>query len=422
VRVVGVRILGEGDLVDVLVEDGIIRDIVPSDAVDPPRRAHVMLPGLVDLHTHLREPGQEGAETIRTGTLAAAAGGFTDVFAMPNTEPATDTPERVRALRRRTDRGAHARVHVIGAATVGRAGRSLVDVNGLLAEGVRIFSDDGACLNDARLVAQLLAATAHSGGVFAQHAQDHDIAGKGIVHDSIADQLGVEGWPAAGEEAVIARDLGILAETGGHLHVCHVSTRGAVELIRQAKRDGLNVTAEVTPHHLVLTDQDVLRRGSALKVNPPLREAQDVEATMCGLRDGTIDIVATDHAPHPSSRKEAPLSEAAFGLTGLENAIAVVADVLLREDGTTDWRALSRVLAYAPSRIGSLPDGLVSGLRIGDPATFCVVSTGPDPQDAAPTRSRSANAAFAGRRFRSRVERTVLEGRETYRAAAAPRG
>lgn len=418
-RVPAVRILGEGDPVDVVTEGGVIRDIVPSIADERPERTRVMLPGLVDLHTHLRDPGQTDAETLSSGTLAAAAGGFSDVFAMPNTDPPTDTAERARLLRDRAAKGTHARVHVIGAATVGREGRQMVDLEALQAEGVRIFSDDGACVNDPRLVTQLLAETARTGAVFAQHAQDHDVAGAGVVHSRIADRLHVAGWPAEGEEAVIARDVAILRETGGRLHICHVSTRGAVDLIREAKREGLAVTAEVTPHHLMLTDEDVLARGAALKVNPPLRERGDVEAVKTGLRDGTIDIVATDHAPHPASGKERPLSEAAFGLTGLESAVAVVAEVLVRPDGATDWPAVARVLAFAPARIGSLPTGHVSHLRVGDPATFCVVTRGSHSVTPSATRSRSSNAAFAGHRFRTRVELTVLEGRETYRMAHA---
>ncbi|QUW17823.1 dihydroorotase [Agrococcus sp. Marseille-Q4369] len=398
-----------------LVEGSVIADIRPAAAA-PAVADRVLLPGLVDLHAHLREPGQEAAETVASGTRAAATGGFTDVFAMPNTEPAMDSVERVEALERIVRAGASARVHPIAAVTLGRQGTELVDVVSLLSHGVRVFSDDGSCVDDPALVAQILAATSASGGVFAQHAQSRELAGSGVVHSRIAGQLGVEGWPALGEEAVIARDLGLLAEVGGHLHVCHISTRGAVELIREAKRKRLRVTSEVTPHHLVLTDEDVVREGAALKVNPPLREAADVAALREALRDGTIDIVATDHAPHPLVAKQGSLQDAAFGLIGFETALSVVADVLVDHAGRTDWAAVAQVLAYRPAAIGSLPPESVSQLRVGDAATFCVVETESSPRLPPAPVSKSRNTPFAKHRFRSRVTRTVLEGRDTHRS------
>ena len=413
-----VRILGTGELVDIVVSGSTINSIVPSRQVLPRPIERVALPGLVDLHTHLREPGDEEAETIETGTRAAAAGGFTDVFAMPNTNPPIDTVDRVRMLRRLIREGpVHAGVHVIAAASTGRQGKQLVDVAALVDEGVTMFSDDGSCLDDAELVRRILVTTAKTHTVFAQHAQSHKLAGRGVVHSRIAKQLGVEEWPRAGEESVIARDIELAAQTGGYLHVCHVSTEGSVELIRQAKADGVNVTTEVTPHHLVLTDDDVLREGALLKVNPPLREIADAAAVRGGLRDGTIDIVATDHAPHSMRRKQGEISQAAFGLTGLETALAVVSDVLVSDSGETDWGAVARVLSYTPAQIGSLDERMMSTLGVGSRATFCVVETSSSPLAANPVRSRSLNSPFGAYPLRARVLLTVREGLTTFKSA-----
>ncbi|MFI0938549.1 dihydroorotase [Streptomyces sp. NPDC021020] len=399
---------------DLEVAGGLIGSLRPSD-VPPGRDAHaVVLPGLVDLHTHLREPGGEEAETLASGARAAAAGGFTDVFAMANTSPVTDTAERVRALRARAD-GLPVRVHPVGAATTGLAGTALVDVPALAAAGVTVFSDDGRCVDDAGLVRDLLTAMARHGTVFAQHAQSASIVRDGVVNDAVAGRLGVPGWPAAGEEAVIGRDLALAAATGGRLHLCHVSTAGAVALLRSAKRDGLPVTAEVTPHHLVLTDGHAAAEGPALKVNPPLRTARDVAAVRAALLDGTIDVVATDHAPHPARAKSGSWRSAAFGLTSLETALPVVAEVFTDPGtGAVDWSAVSRVTSFAPAAAGGIAATAGRPVTAGGPATFCVVQ--PLPWRAAPAawHSRSANSPFHGRRFAHRVTATVLAGHPTH--------
>ncbi|WP_443071992.1 dihydroorotase [Streptomyces sp. NBC_01477] len=406
-----VGVAGRDGLYDLVVADGLIQELRPAP---PGASGGVVLPGLVDLHTHLREPGGEEAETLATGARAAAAGGFTDVFAMANTAPVTDTVARVRELRRRAE-GLPVRVHPVAAATTGLDGQALVDVAALAAAGVTLFSDDGRCVDDAGLVLDLLTAMARHGTAFAQHAQSTAIVRDGVVNSPVAAGLGVPGWPAAGEEAVIGRDLALAAATGGRLHICHVSTAGAVALVRAAKRDGLPVTAEVTPHHLVLTDRHAVRRGPALKVNPPLRSAEDVTAVREALRDGTIDIVATDHAPHPARTKSGSWLTAAFGLTSLETALPVVADVFTDlRTGTVDWAAVAAVMSVRPAAVGGVADLAGRPTAPGEPATFCVVRPERWRPHPAARFSRSANSPFHGADFAHRVRLTALAGRPTH--------
>ncbi|WP_052850633.1 dihydroorotase [Streptomyces avicenniae] len=416
-----VAVPGRDGAFDLRVADGRITDIRPATGRPAPGE-HValtggtVLPGLVDLHTHLREPGGEEAETLRTGARAAAAGGFTDVFAMANTTPVTDTAERVAELRRRAE-GLGVRLHPVGAATVGLAGRETVDVDALADAGVTLFSDDGRCVDDDGLVLDLLTGMARRGTAFAQHAQSGAIVRDGVVNAPVAPLLGVPGWPAAGEEAVIGRDLALVAATGGRLHVCHVSTAGSVALVRAAKAAGLPVTAEVTPHHLVLGDEHAVRHGPAMKVNPPLRAAEDIAAVRAALRDGTIDIVATDHAPHPARTKTGSWQSAAFGLTSLETALPVTAEVFTDgRTGTVDWEAVGAVLSARPAVIGRIDGTAGRPVSVGEPATFCVVRA--EHWRAAPDtwHSRSANSPFHGRDFGHRVVLTALAGRVTHAA------
>ncbi|MFC5000627.1 dihydroorotase [Dactylosporangium cerinum] len=410
-RLAGVVVAGRPGLADVHVHGARIEAVTPVAGAPGPD-TDVVLPGLVDLHTHLRQPGGEEAETIDSGTRAAAAGGFTDVFAMANTSPVTDTVDRVERVRDWA-RTASARVHPVAAATIGLAGHDLVDVDRLADAGVTVFSDDGRCVDDAALVLALLRAAARHGTVFAQHAQSGSIVRDGVVNARVAATLGVPGWPAEGEQAVIGRDLALAAATGGHLHVCHVSTAGAVDLVRAARRAGLPVTAEVTPHHLVLTDADAVRHGPALKVNPPLRAAHDVHAVRAALLDGTIDIVATDHAPHPARTKTGSWQDAAFGLTALETALAVTAEVCT--SGTTvDWATVARVLSTRPAEIGRIDGQAGRPIVAGGPATFCVVRRAPWRVDPADGFSRSSNTPFTARQFQHRVVLTVLDGRITH--------
>ena len=290
------------------------------------------LPGLVDLHTHLREPGREDAETVETGTLAAALGGFTAVHAMANTEPVADVAGVVEQVWRLGQEAGHCDVHPVGAVTVGLGGERLAELGAMAdsAARVRVFSDDGKCVNDPLLMRRALEYVKAFGGVIAQHAQDPRLTeGAQMNEGERSAVLGLAGWPAVAEEAIIARDCLLAAHVGSRLHVCHVSTAGSVELIRWAKGKGWDVTAEVTPHHLLLTDEQVTTYDPIFKVNPPLRTAEDVAALRDGLADGTIDAVATDHAPHPLEDKESEWAAAAFGMTGLETALAVVAEAMV---------------------------------------------------------------------------------------------
>lgn len=374
----GVRPYG-GPRRDVTVRDGRIRRVAPP-AVD--RGADdddglILLPGLVDLHTHLREPGGEESETIATGTRSAAAGGFTDVFAMANTVPVTDTAARVRHLGELVASAASARVHAVGAITTGLAGERLAALVEMRDAGARLFSDDGKCVDDAGLMLRALRTAAEHGLVLAQHAQSAQIVGAGQVNAGpVAERTGLPPWHPAGEEAVIARDAILAGHTGAALHVCHLSTLGSVEVIRWAKAQGYPVTCEVTPHHLMLTDEVAAPgdRGDTsdprYKVNPPLRAAGDVAALRQALRDGTIDAVATDHAPHTAASKARQWCAAPFGMTALETAVAVVAEVLTGPDGT-DWELLSRLMSGNPARIGGITADAGRPLAETEPATFC---------------------------------------------------
>ncbi|WP_223690524.1 dihydroorotase [Leifsonia poae] len=412
-RIENVLILGVGTARDIVIEGDEIVDLPPTaQTARPPR---VALPGLVDLHSHLREPGGEGSETIASGTAAAAAGGFTDVFAMANTDPVTDTVARVLDVRRRAE-GRAAAVHVVAAATVGLGGRQIVEVERLTAAGVTMFSDDGKCVADDDVMLDLLTRIARTDAVFAQHAQHPGIVGAGVINERVAQAAGAVGWPNRGEAEIVARDIAIVRATGARLHICHISTRETVELLAQAKLEGLPVTGEVTPHHLHLTDDDALGSGARLKVNPPLRSSDDVAALRKGLRSGVIDAVGTDHAPHPVATKALPWPDAAFGLTGLETAAAAVIAALSDDSGVTDWNRVVDALVRQPIRIGGLTGRLPADLAPGAPATLTVLSHRPAERvDTAKHLSHSQNAAFAGLELSWRVELTLREGRPTYR-------
>lgn len=409
------------DPVNVWVRDGIIAgigaDLVPSsdDVGMIDADGLVLLPGLVDLHTHLREPGDENAETLATGSRAAAAGGYTDVFAMANTNPVTDSVERVEALRKAAGAQFDCRVHPVGAVTVGLAGTRLAPLAALSAAGVHVFSDDGRCVDDAGLMFAALRLGAEHGFLVAQHAQHGELAGAGQINAGLAATVtGLEPWPGVAEETVIARDVVLAAETGGALHVCHLSTARSVEVIRWAKEQGWSVTAEVTPHHLLLDDALAAVGDPLYKVNPPLRSHADVDALRQAVRDGTIDVVATDHAPHSTERKSGCWAGAAFGMTGLETALAVVAAVL-EEEGATDWAMVARLMSETPARLGRIGATAGRPLQAGEPATFCLVDTRSSwTVQTKEQHSKSANTPFAGRSFQSSVVGTAIEGRMTH--------
>ncbi len=364
----------------------------------------VALPGLVDLHTHLREPGREDAETVETGTAAAALGGFTAVHAMANTDPVADTAGVVEQIWRLGRQAGRCDVRPVGAVTTGLAGRRLAEL-GAMADSparVRVFSDDGSCVSDAVLMRRALEYVKAFDGVIAQHAQEPRLTdGAQVNEGEISGRLGLTGWPAVAEEAIIARDCLLAAHVGSALHVCHVSTAGSVEIIRWAKSKGWRVTAEVTPHHLLLTDDLAASYDPVYKVNPPLRTAADVAALRAGLADGTIDCVATDHAPHPLEDKETEWPVAAFGMTGLETALRVVQEAhgrhraaRLGRGGRPDVGPPGR---DRPARAATAPRGTARPLAADSPANLVLYDPAArDVVDPAAHASRSRNSPFAG--------------------------
>lgn len=368
----GASLLGS-ESADILIDDGRIIEIGSGLSADGAVRIDadglVALPGLVDLHTHLREPGYEQSETVLTGTRAAAAGGFTAVFAMANTSPVADTAGVVEQVHALGNEAGYATVQPIGAVTVGLGGERLAEL-GAMAESraqVRVFSDDGKCVADPLLMRRALEYVKAFGGVIAQHAQDPRLTINAQMNEGVrSGELGLTGWPAVAEEAIIARDVLLAEHVGSRLHVCHVSTAGSVDVLRWAKLRGIPVTAEVTPHHLLLTEDRVSGYDSRFKVNPPLRTANDVAALREAVADGTIDVVATDHAPHPVESKECEWDAAAFGMVGLESALSVV-HLALVDSGLINWSDVARILSHTPARIGRLASQ-GQPLSVGSPA------------------------------------------------------
>jgi dihydroorotase len=410
----GVRVLG-GELQDLLLRDGVVAEgrVAGAEVVDAD--GLVALPGLVDLHTHLREPGREDAETVETGTQAAALGGFTAVHAMANTDPVADTAGVVEQVWRLGREAGHCDVRPVGAVTVGIAGERLAELGAMAdsAAAVRVFSDDGRCVSDAVLMRRALEYVKAFDGVIAQHAQEPRLTqGAQMNEGHLSGVLGLAGWPAVAEEAVIARDALLAAHVGSRLHVCHVSTAGSVEIIRWAKSKGWQVTAEVTPHHLLLTDELVASYDPVYKVNPPLRTREDVDALRTALSDGTIDAVATDHAPHPAEDKDCEWAAAAPGMLGLQTALSIVQHVMV-DTGRLDWAGVADRMSYRPARIGRVTDhgrplvtGAPASVTVIDPAARWVV----DPAELA---SRSQNTPYAGMELPGRVVATFLHGRPT---------
>ena len=417
----GVRPYGE-DPADVLTADGRIAAIGPDAAAQAPAGTvrHdldglVALPGLVDIHTHLRQPGGESAETVLTGTRAAAVGGYTAVFAMANTTPVQDSAGVVEQVLRLGREAGWVDVHPVGAVSAGLEGRHLSDMGAMAhsAARVRVFSDDGRCVADPVLMRRALEYVKAFDGVIAQHAQDPRLTEGSQMHEgAVSAELGLRGWPAVAEESVIARDVLLAGHVGSRLHVCHLSTAGSVDIIRWAKARGIDVTAEVTPHHLLLTDELARSYSPLYKVTPPLRTAADVEAVRAALADGTIDVVGTDHAPHPLESKDCEWAAGAFGMTGLETALSVLIETMVAP-GRMTWRDLARVMSSAPARIGRLTDQ-GQGLEVGAPANITVVDPGVrrtvDPRA---QWTRSANTPYAGMELPGQVVATFLHGRPT---------
>lgn len=413
IRITG-AVLPDGTRRDLLVENGVFAGegsattTIDADGL-------IALPGLVDLHTHLREPGYEQSETVLTGSRAAAIGGFTAVFAMANTMPVQDTAGVVEQVQSLGERHSYVTVRPIGAVTAGLAGERLSEI-GAMAQSrarVRVFSDDGHCVSDALLMRRALEYVTTFGGVVAQHAQEPRLTvGAQMNEGALSSELGLAGWPAVAEESIIARDVLLAEHVGARLHVCHVSTAGSVDVIRWAKARGIRVTAEVTPHHLLLTEELTRGYDSRFKVNPPLRREEDVLALRAALADGTIDIVATDHAPHPVEAKDCAWDEAANGMVGLESALSVVHAAVVAS-GELDWSDVARVLSSAPAAIGMLAGydtpfavGSAANLTLYDPSATRTFATGD-------LRGKGLNSPYLGRELPGRVIATVHDGRAT---------
>lgn len=394
---------------DVLIDGAVIR-MVGQD-VEAPRGARVLdaggcvvAPGLVDLHAHLRQPGMEEAETVVTGARAAALGGYTAVVAMPNTDPPVDSAGVAREVLALGSEAA-VEVAVAGAITVGRAGERLAPMGELAALGVHLFTDDGRGVQDGALMRRALEYASGLGVVLAQHCEDDHLAAGGAMHEGAwSSKLGVPGVPAAAEEAMVARDLALARLTGGRLHLLHLSTSGSVELVRRARAEGIAVTAEAAPHHLVLTDAACGGYDPVFKVNPPLRTEADTAALRDGLTDGTIDAVATDHAPHPPEAKDVPFDEAPPGMLGLETALAVVLSVV-------DLRRALALMSWQPAAIAGLSGRHGGPIEAGRPANVCVVDPNAEwTVDPLHLASRSRNTPFGGWKLTGRVRHTVVDG------------
>jgi dihydroorotase len=416
----GVRPLG-GAAVDLTIGAGVITAIDEPGTADVTNATvieatdFIVLPGFVDLHTHLREPGREEAETVLSGSMAAARGGFTAVHAMANTDPVADTAGVVEQVWRLGREAGYGDDIPVGAGTVGLTGERLAELGAMAdsAPRVRVFSDDGLCVSDALLMRRALEYVKAFDGVISQHAQEPRLTEQAQMNESeLSGVLGLKGWPAAAEESIVARDVLLADHVGGRVHIAHASTAGTVDILRWAKARGIDVTAEVTPHHLALTEREAVSYNPVFKVNPPLRGELDREAVRAALADGTIDAVATDHAPHPAEAKDVEWQSAAFGMTGLETALSVVVDTMVNT-GLLDWEGVADRMSVAPARIARLADH-GRPIEVGEPANLAVVDpTASRIVDASDTASRSRNTPFAGRELPARVVATFLRGRPT---------
>lgn len=417
ILITGASLLGKG-ATDIALSQGVIVGIGPdaSGALTDPRvidaAGLIALPGLVDMHTHLRQPGGEDAETVFTGTRAAAVGGYTAVHAMANTTPTQDTAAVVDQVLRLGEAADWVEVRPVGAVTKGLEGKQLAALGSMARSRsrVRVFSDDGKCVSDPVLMRRALEYVKSFGGVIAQHSQDPELTEGSQMNESpLSGQLGLAGWPAVAEEAIIARDILLAKHVGSRLHVCHLSTAGSVDIVRWGKAQGVNITAEVTPHHLLLTTDLLAGYDPVYKVNPPLRPDEDVAALRDALADGTIDAVATDHAPHARHDKEHAFVDAAFGMLGLETALSVVSEVMVTS-GAMTWADVARVMSRTPARIAGL-DGHGGTLAVGQPAHLTLV----DPArvvvvDRAASASLSRNNPWHERKLTGAVVGTFLRG------------
>jgi len=376
----------------------------------------VALPGFVDLHTHLREPGFEQSETVLTGTQSAALGGFTAVHAMANTMPVADTAGVVEQVASLGKEAGYADVYPIGAVTVGLEGKQLAEL-GAMANSkakVKVFSDDGKCVHDPVIMRRALEYVKAFGGVIAQHAQEPRLTEGAQMHEgAVSAELGLTGWPSVAEESIIARDVLLAEHVDSRIHICHLSTKGSVEIVRWAKARGIKVTAEVTPHHLLLTDELARSYDSVYKVNPPLRTGEDVTALREALIDGTIDIIATDHAPHPIEAKDCEWNAAAFGMLGLETAASIAQEVLI-DSGKSDWKRFAQVLSQNPALIaGDAEQG--QEIITGSFANIVLIDPKIKRKVVAETASKSVNSPYVGLELPGKVVHTIYRGYFTVR-------
>lgn len=419
-----VRPYGE-DVTNILIDvaDGVIDAVGenPFDDADEVMdcEGNVLLPGLVDMHVHLREPGREDTETIATGSDAAAKGGFTAVFTMANTNPVIDQPFLAEAVWAKGQEYGKCDVYPVGSISQGLKGEQLTEIGLMSRSGVRMFSDDGKCVNDPQLMRRAIEYAKAHDVVLAQHAEDHRMTEGASAHEGDqAARLGLRGWPRVAEESIVARDAIMTRDYGGRYHLCHASTEGTVELLRFAKNQGIDVTAEVTPHHLMLTDEKLATYDGLFRVNPPLREARDAEALKQALLDGTVDVVATDHAPHGSEDKCVEFENAKPGMLGLETSLAVVHRIFV-EPGLADWRFVAKVMSERPAEILRLKDQ-GRPINVGEPANLVLV----DPQSPWTAHgdemaSKASNTPYEGIEFSARVVGTWLRGTQTYDAKKA---
>lgn len=420
-----IRLYGEGEPTNVLIRGGVIDSIGPEVQAEGAETiegdGNVLLPGLVDMHVHLREPGREDTETIESGSKAAAKGGFTAVFTMANTTPVTDQPIIAESVWAKSQALGLCDVHPVGSITKGLEGKSLTEF-GMMARSdakVRMFSDDGKCVQNPQLMRRALEYAKGMDVLLAQHAEDDRMTGGSSAHEGeSAARLGLRGWPRVAEESIVARDALLARDYGNRVHICHASTQGTVELLQWAKEHDIPLTAEVTPHHLLMTDDKLRTYDGLFRVNPPLREQRDTEALRQALLDGAIDCVATDHAPHGSEDKCVEFENARPGMLGLESSLAVITKLFV-ETGLADWRFIARVMSERPAEITRLP-GHGRPLEVGEPANLTIV----DPQhhwvsDSAQLASKSQNNPYAGEEFGARVTHTILRGSVTFDLNAA---
>ena len=402
--------IGRDEVADVAIEDGLIAGERSAGATVLDCDGYVLAPGLVDLHTHLRQPGREDKETVESGCRAAALGGYTAVSPMANTDPVADHAAVIHEVRDLGRAAGLCDVFPVGAITRGLEGEAMVEIGEMVQAGVRVFSDDGRCVPNARMLRNALTyARAFDGVVIAEHCEDATLAEDGQMHEGLHTySLGLAGQPREAEEVIVARDLAVARLSGGRLHLCHLSSAGSIELVRRAKAEGLRVTAEVTPHHLVFSEEDLLTYDTNFKVNPPLRSSEDREALRSALADGTIDAVATDHAPHAVEDKEAEFDQAPSGTIGLETALAAVLTHVVEPGVMTLLRAIE-AMSTAPARILGAP-GHGGPIEPGRPANLVVFDPAAEWTVEPPFASKSRNSAFLGRRVRGRVVHTVYAG------------